>query len=265
MYDIYAYDMTYEQCTADKEKINTVVPYAVFHFVLSGEGYINNKQVGADTVFIAYENSKMNYYPSTSDPWSYIYVRLRGDGVQKAFSDLGFDRGITVLPFHKREELFHILSLGKSLSDNEARKAIANLVFLLFDKPKQSKNEKSKPLQHAEEIKQYIDNNYHKKLSVAGISDSFYLNKNYVRTLFCDCLGMSPKQYIQNVRMERARFLLSDTSESISLISRAVGYDDPLLFSKMFKQYNGVSPLQYRADSKKAGSEAVNIDFIYKE
>ena len=255
MYDIYAYDMTYEQCTPDKERINAVMPYTVFHFVLSGEGYINNKQVGENTVFISRENRKMDYYPSESDPWSYIYVRLRGDGIQKAFLDLGLDTGLTVLPFHKQDELFHILALSKSLKDADAGKAIANLIFLLFDKPKQSKTEKNKPLQHAEQIKQYIDNNYHKKLSISSIADSFYLNKNYVRTLFADCFGMSPKQYLQSVRMERAQFLLTETSESISLISRSVGYDDPLLFSKMFKQYNGVSPQQYRVDKKKRDAD----------
>ena len=86
------------------------------------------------------------------------------------------------------------------------------------------------------------------------IANRFYLNKNYIRTLFVKYLSISPKQYLQQVRMQRAKFLLTNTEESITLIAHSVGYDDALLFSKMFTKYYSISPQAYRRFSKDANT-----------
>lgn len=44
MYDIYATDMEFEQCSPYKEQIKLIVPYAVIHYIFSGCGYINGKR-----------------------------------------------------------------------------------------------------------------------------------------------------------------------------------------------------------------------------
>lgn len=58
-------------------------------------------------------------------------------------------------------------------------------------------------------------------------------------------MGLSPMQYLNNQRMEKAKdFLLSNTM-TISNIAHLVGFDDPLYFSRVFKKYTGVSPQMY--------------------
>ena len=128
--------------------------------------------------------------------------------------------------------------------------AIANAVLLLFEKESDSSVEAGAQKQNAEKIKRFIDENYHKKITVNLVSDEFFLSKDYVRNLFIKFYGVSPKSYIQNVRMERAKKLLSKTQISIALIANSVGYDDPLLFSKMFKKYYSVSPSEFRGEWK---------------
>jgi YesN/AraC family two-component response regulator len=194
----------------------------------------------------------MNYYPSKEDPWHYIYLRLRGNDLEKAFSDHGFGKGITIRHFEDVQKLLHILALYrdiKDINDTDARKIIANSVFLLFGK--QISEPKSKSVQHAEQIKDHIDKYYYKRITVEEIAGKFYLNKNYLRTVFVNHIGISPKQYLQKVRMERSAFLLTTTNEDISLIANSVGYEDPLLFSKMFKRYYGISPSEYRRKTGK--------------
>ena len=254
MYDIYATEMMMEKCEASKPCIDIMVPYTVIHFVLSGEGYINGNKIGANTVFISYENSRMCYYPSKTDPWSYIYIRFQGREIKNAFIDHGFNLDLTIREFGDQRELFNILSLYQSLSniDNpDFRQIIGNMIFLLFDERGKVSSIKGRQEQNAEQIKLFIDQNYYKKITVEGIASSFYLNKNYVCSLFVKQLGMSPKQYLQKVRMDRAGFLLSTTDEEIKLIANSVGYEDSLLFSKMFKSYYGVSPSQYRNEYRK--------------
>ena len=64
MYNIYTTAMVFERCVPDKPRIDSIIPHAVLHFVLSGEGYINGKKVTKNTVFISFENNRMNYAES---------------------------------------------------------------------------------------------------------------------------------------------------------------------------------------------------------
>lgn len=257
MYNIYTTNLRFEQCTADKEVIKMVIPYAVFHFVLSGEGYINGKKIAKNTAFISFEETPMHYYPSKNDPWSYIYCNLRGADVKKAFTEHGFQLGLTICHFENTNALWEILSLyqhfGESQNPN-ASQLIANAIFLLFEHQRLPLPAKNRQQQHVQQIQHYIDENYFKKITIEEIATKFYLNQNYIRTMFVKYLSISPKQYLQQVRMQRAKFLLTHTEESITLIARSVGYDDALLFSKMFTKYYNISPQAYRRFSKDANT-----------
>lgn len=245
--------MAFEQCSPEKKEIDVVFPYSVIHFVLSGEGVINGQRITENMAFISFENNRLNYYPSRTDPWSYIYLRLRGDDVKRAFEEHHFSLGVTVVKFSNMDAIFQILSLYNVLSGKnspDADKIIANAVFLLFESSHQIPPTQSKPKQHVEGMVDFIEKNYYKKISVEELAERFYLNKNYIRTIFVKELGLSPKQYIQKMRMERAAFLLTETNEDVSLVAKSVGYDDALLFSKMFKRYHELSPTEYRRQNR---------------
>ena len=57
---------------------------------------------------------------------------------------------------------------------------------------------------------------------------------------------MSISDYIVMIRMEHARLLLRNTTDSIQMIAEATGYPDPQYFSRRFKQTVGQSPQAYR-------------------
>ena len=58
-------------------------------------------------------------------------------------------------------------------------------------------------------------------------------------------MGMSPMHYLNYQRIEKAKDFLLSNSMTISNISRLVGFDDPLYFSRVFKKYTGASPQAY--------------------
>jgi transcriptional regulator GlxA family with amidase domain len=59
-------------------------------------------------------------------------------------------------------------------------------------------------------------------------------------------LGVSPKQYIDEVRIDKAKRLLKETSLSITQIASSVGFPDVLSFSKFFSSKAKQSPTHYR-------------------
>ncbi len=68
--------------------------------------------------------------------------------------------------------------------------------------------------------------------------------------LFAAKVGTSPYKYLLNLRIKQAKYLLLNTNLSVSDIAKSVGYDDPLHFSRIFKKYEGLSPMQYKKSNK---------------
>ena len=67
-------------------------------------------------------------------------------------------------------------------------------------------------------------------------------------------MGMSPKQYILEKKIARAKEFLDATEASILEISNSVGFLDPLYFSRIFKKKVGVGPEEYRKQERKEAS-----------
>lgn len=253
MYEIYATDMEFEQCDPDKKRIRLVVPYTVIHYIISGSGTINGQKITKGSAFVSSINSYMDYYPDKEDPWSYIYIRLWGEGIKKAFAEVGFEEGTHIIAFTRHEELKNLLSLHQAIGAAENRdggKIIANALFMLHKESNVEHETVGMQEHNARMIKNYIDDNYFNKITVLDISEKFHLSKNYIRNLFVKYYDVSPKKYIQNKRMERAKTLLLETDISISTVALSVGYDDALLFSKMFSKYFSVSPQKYREQNR---------------
>ena len=59
---------------------------------------------------------------------------------------------------------------------------------------------------------------------------------------------MSPQEFLINYRLEKAAQMLQETRDPIGSIATAVGYSDPLAFSKAFRKKFNTTPSDYRAD-----------------
>lgn len=96
-------------------------------------------------------------------------------------------------------------------------------------------------------ILNYLNENYESKISLDQIAHNMYLSPVYVSKIFKEETGESPINYLIKIRLEKAKEILeSDRGGSIKNIANDVGYEDAYHFSKLFKKYYGVSPLNYK-------------------
>lgn len=105
----------------------------------------------------------------------------------------------------------------------------------------------------AHQIARYIRENYDKPLSLASISEQFYISPWYLSRVFRQATGMRLTEYLNNVRIKEAQRLLRKTSLSITEIAAQVGYGSHTHFGRIFRRIMGISPLQYRKQSRKTG------------
>lgn len=76
------------------------------------------------------------------------------------------------------------------------------------------------------------------------------MNLNGFYKAFQNELGMTPKKYLLQLRMEQARISLLHSDATIEEIAAGIGYADRFQFSKAFRQYYSVPPASFRNRSK---------------
>ena len=117
--------------------------------------------------------------------------------------------------------------------------------FLNMNGPKDIKTKDSVQEDYVKKSIDYISSNYSRSFTVTELSNYTGLDRSYLYTLFMKYLHKSPKNYITEFRIKKAIDLMS-TNLTVQEISRSVGYEDALLFSKVFKSQTGHSPIKYR-------------------
>ena len=74
-----------------------------------------------------------------------------------------------------------------------------------------------------------------------------FLSTGRFHHVFKDYTGMTPKEYINNIRISRAKELLVNTDMTMSEIAERTGFYDQNYFSRMFKKHTGSCPKNYIA------------------
>ena len=96
-------------------------------------------------------------------------------------------------------------------------------------------------------IKEYIHQNYCDNLfGVGSVASHFYFSTIHVNRIFKETMHMTVTEYIEKIRMEKARALLTETDYNITKISAQVGYSSDNYFIRKFKQIHRITPNEYR-------------------
>lgn len=94
-------------------------------------------------------------------------------------------------------------------------------------------------------LEEYIENNL-ATVNLESLCDKFHYQKDYYNRLIHRNTGLSFSGYLKKLRMQRARYLLTNTSIPIKDICLSLGYKDSSYFYSFFKKETGFTPLEYR-------------------
>ena len=101
------------------------------------------------------------------------------------------------------------------------------------------------------DIKEYLDHNYKSVTGNKELADIFGFVPAYLRDVFRSKYEKSPMEYLQELRLECARKMLAQELKlPVKEIARAVGFNDALYLSKVFRRKFGITPSEYRNQVK---------------
>jgi len=82
------------------------------------------------------------------------------------------------------------------------------------------------------------------------LAQKMNISEVYLRKLFLSNLSITPKQYILDLRIKKAKKLLADSNYTVTKISERCGFSSPYHFCRIFKEKTGMTPTQYAKFNK---------------
>jgi len=104
-----------------------------------------------------------------------------------------------------------------------------------------------------QQVEAYLRAHLHDPVSLRELESRYRMNRDYLGRLFRRATGLTPLAYLTKHRMEVAARLCRTTRQPIKQIALSLGYQDPLYFSRVFRQFHGKSPRAARTATPVSG------------
>lgn len=100
----------------------------------------------------------------------------------------------------------------------------------------------------------YLDQNYTSDISISELAEYTNLSRSAFSRLFKNETGRSPKQYLTDIRMQQAEYLLS-SGMSVRSAAHSIGIEDEYYFSRCFKKIHNIPPNAYKKEKTEQKKE----------
>lgn len=252
-----------ERCRPDKSYGPSVRDIYYVHFILHGRGIlkINDRsyKLCRGQLFVIPPDVETYYYADPDDPWEYTWVSFAGTRAAFFLEKAGITASCPVRDTYIEPEQFQeliekILNHHELTAANELRRTslLYEIAALLVESQNQKTDGQRKktdydysPDIYVNSALEYIHEHYN-QARVSDIAEYIGISRYYLTHIFKEKLHVAPKEYLLNYRLEQGRRLLGTTQLSVREISERIGYENPLAFSKAFKNVYGLSPKHFR-------------------
>ena len=120
------------------------------------------------------------------------------------------------------------------------------LYFIVYTLYRETPEEETSDQDEFSMITEFLNEHIEEQITLDMITKKFAINRNKLNALFTKHSSMTCMNYLQKLRIDLAKILLSKTEIPISEVSSRVGLPDPNYFTKLFKKTTGVTPSKYR-------------------
>lgn len=257
-HDLIVYYCGFENCKSEHYWTGVRDHYLI-HYITSGKGiFIYNNEtysLKAGQGFLIGPNTLSYYKADKEQPWEYCWIGFHGRRAQYYLNQANLSPQQPIFSCSPEGVIPGIVQDMINTKNIPKGRELVLTGFLYHFFAELIQNEKksfSTPEDqnyseiYVKKAMDFIEKNYSRKITIEEIADYVGIDRKYLSSLFKDILHTSPQNFLVNYRMNKACILLVENLLSVTHVAHSVGYDDALLFSKMFKKYKGMPPTQYR-------------------
>ncbi|PGT98329.1 MULTISPECIES: AraC family transcriptional regulator [Bacillus cereus group] len=225
-------------------------------YITKGKGtFIFNKEeipVKEHDLIIINPNVEHTERSDTNHPLEYIALGIQG----LSFSSTENPGQITIYNYKQEQKnfLFYLQQLLEEAENQQEdyeliMQDILEILLLKMMRKKAFNVEKTssqKINKDIEFVKNYIKQHFRENISLDTLAKVGHINKYYLSHSFRKFVGVSPIEYLIQIRIRESKILLETTNYPISNISTITGFSSQSFFAQSFKRETNLSPSKYR-------------------
>ncbi len=204
-------------------------------------------------MFLLFPGEWHNYRPSPQTGWYESWIGFTGPDIEKRVAARFFSREKAVFNVGIHEQIYNLYHWATTIAQQQAaghQQMLAGIANLLLgfaygedrqvsfrDKHIDSQISKAKIL-----MQESIEQN----LSGKAVAQQIGMGYSWFRRIFKEYTGFSPNQYMQELKISKAKELLTNSDLNCQQIAYIVGFETPSYFNIVFKKKVGSTPSQYR-------------------
>ncbi len=256
------YNVGHQKCEPGYQWGPGVRNHYCIHHIISGSGFyeVNGQkyELTAGDTFVLYPDSEVKYYADLEKPWEYAWVGFNGTDADSLILATDFSRQQPlirkgVLPkkmIQKQLETIYNLKGNNYESAVAMTGALYTLIATFMHYAVKKETVKDSHMVYVEKACAYIDTNYSYPITIEDVADYVGISRSHLFRSFQMYHQKSPKEYLTDFRIKKARHLLRETGLSVAAIAYSVGFENNLYFSKAFKSRMHMSPSEYRREQQ---------------
>lgn len=214
---------------------------------------LKSTKIEEGTVFMLFPHEWHTYQPDMNTGWDAYWIGFTGSFTKQAFKQDFLNKNQPVFKPGLKEDLVHLFLKVIELAREERpgyRQAISgatiHLLGLLTYYFKNRSLKDNPVLQKMDKARLIMRENIDGKLKPEEIAASLNIGYSWFRKAFRDYTGLAPAQYHLQLKVQRAKELLQQTSKSIKEIALLLNFDSADYFSSYFKKKTGFTPGEFR-------------------
>lgn len=242
----------------DIEKGRELDEYQIL-YVFEGEGvfcseHIPSTHIKVGDIFLLFPGEWHTYHPLSEKGWKSYWIGFRGKNINdrvkagflspvKPIYHVGFSNAILGL----FEEAIRTASEEAAYSQQTLAGIVNHLIGLMYSLERNIiLNKDSAHVDMINKARHRIRESLEGSLTIQQIAEELGVSYSSLRKLFKEFTGIAPAMYQQNLRLQRAKELLTTTDESIKEIAYRLNFESPDYFSAKFKSQTGMKPSEFR-------------------
>ncbi|HEY8657895.1 MAG TPA: AraC family transcriptional regulator [Hanamia sp.] len=228
-------------------------------FISKGHGIFESARTEpctliAGTCFFLFPGVWHRYKPDLDSGWEEYWVGFKGpypEGLMKSFFNpqipniyIGLNETL-LMYFHELLEAVQAGAAGYSQIISGITLQILGLVNAISLHQEMENDPTARLISKAKFL---LQESLENPVNIEALVKELPMGCSKFRKAFKRITGESPNQYLLNLRLNKAKYLLTTTDLNINEVAYQTGFDSVFYFSKLFKKKNGISPKSYRGN-----------------
>lgn len=221
-------------------------------------GTIPQIRIKEGNLFLIAPGEWHTYKPDTDTGWDEYWVGFNGS-IMKDLVENGFFSNSSIIYYMGINE--ELVSLYTKIMETASEEntcfqqlmggMVFNILSILYYNQKNQQFSDKEIVNRVNKDKIIMQENIYNNIAPEDISKRLNLSYSWFRRAFKEYTGFSPAKYMNELKLQKAKVLLTNTSKSVKEISISLSFDNVEYFSTFFKKMTGKTPVEYRIYSTK--------------